>query len=473
MGLSFEPFQQFHLPLAGLSRVRVLAQGKVEDGAAFEDGLRVRELAEAPFAMVGAHAGVAHTVEWHALHHHVDADLVDTSAAKLLRLHGTIRPSHVLREQIHGQWMLAVSDGLHQRIHFGILEGHHRQQRTEKLVPHDMLVLIDGEDEGGGVATRFAVALAAEDDAVAVFIRQRRAFVVCRRCDEFRVFRIGDRMLADLRRKCLLEFLQERLRDLLGHGYLVDVDADLSGVAELEEGDLAGCVFEVGILAHHAPIAGLAAQLQRHGGEVLGGFGHHVLAHGGRAGVEDLVEALREAHVRHVVAAVDEGDVLGRENFREEALEHFGAGRRLAAGFDHHSVAAAHRRRHHADGQQYREVERADHQRHAVGHLIDFGDGAGEAHQSAEMAFRPCPAAQPAQHLVDFHDDGTHVAEVSLHAAASEVGDQRVLELGGVLDDRRFQFLKLLLPPFDRQRRARAEELALRLNDSLDLFVCI
>ena len=152
---------------------------------------------------------------------------------------------------------------------------------------------------------------------------------------------------------------------------------------------------------------------------------------------------------------------------REEALEHFGAGRRLAAGLDDDGVAAAHRRRHHADGQPYREVERADHQRHAVGHLIDFGDGAREAHQSAEVALGPRPATQSSQHFIDFHNDGTHITEVGLHPTPPEVCSQSILELGGVRDDLRFQFLKLLYPPFDRQRRTRAEEFSLGRDNLL------
>ena len=77
-------------------------QREVEAGEAAEDGLGVGEFAEAPFAVVGAHAGVAGAVEGNALHHHVDADLVDAATTVLLGLHGAVGPFHVLGKQIHG-----------------------------------------------------------------------------------------------------------------------------------------------------------------------------------------------------------------------------------------------------------------------------------------------------------------------------------------------------------------------------------
>ena len=79
----------------------MFAERKVEMRATFEDGLRVCELAETPFAVVCAHAGMACSVERHAFDHHMDADLVDATAAELLRLHDTVCPTHILREEIH------------------------------------------------------------------------------------------------------------------------------------------------------------------------------------------------------------------------------------------------------------------------------------------------------------------------------------------------------------------------------------
>ena len=55
----------------------------------------VGEFAEAPFAVVSAHAGVSRAAERHTLDHHVDADFVDAPAAVLLRLHHAVCPFFV------------------------------------------------------------------------------------------------------------------------------------------------------------------------------------------------------------------------------------------------------------------------------------------------------------------------------------------------------------------------------------------
>ena len=70
-------------------------------GMSFEHGLRVRELAETPFAVVRAHARMTGTVEWNTLHHHMYTHFVDATAAKLLGLHHAIRPAHIAREEVH------------------------------------------------------------------------------------------------------------------------------------------------------------------------------------------------------------------------------------------------------------------------------------------------------------------------------------------------------------------------------------
>lgn len=79
----------------------MLSQRQVEARAAFEHGLRMRELAETPLAMIGAHTRMPRAVERYSLHHHVDTHLVDATAPKLLGAHDTVSPSHILGKQIH------------------------------------------------------------------------------------------------------------------------------------------------------------------------------------------------------------------------------------------------------------------------------------------------------------------------------------------------------------------------------------
>ena len=101
--LPLHQLQQLPLPFPGLSGVGMLPEGEVEAGPADEHGGGVGEFPEAPFAVVGAHAGVAGAVEGHALHHHVQADLVDAAAAVLLGGHDPLRPLDVLGEEVQAR----------------------------------------------------------------------------------------------------------------------------------------------------------------------------------------------------------------------------------------------------------------------------------------------------------------------------------------------------------------------------------
>ena len=84
--LSLKPLQELLFPFAGFAGIRVLAKRQIHARSAGEHRLRMRELTEAPLAVVRAHAGVTGAVERHALDHHVDTDLVDAYAAVRRRL---------------------------------------------------------------------------------------------------------------------------------------------------------------------------------------------------------------------------------------------------------------------------------------------------------------------------------------------------------------------------------------------------
>ena len=99
--LAFKEAQKEHFLSACFAGIGMFAERKVEMRTASEDGLGVCELAETPFAVVCAHAGMTCSVERHAFDHHMDADLVDATAAELLCLHDAVCPAHIAREQIH------------------------------------------------------------------------------------------------------------------------------------------------------------------------------------------------------------------------------------------------------------------------------------------------------------------------------------------------------------------------------------
>ena len=67
-------------------------------------------------------------------------------------------------------------------------------------------------------------------------------------------------MFADLTDKRIDEFSVKIICNLFRNRNLVDVDADLAGVAKLEKCDLSGGIANICIFPHDAPVAGLAAK---------------------------------------------------------------------------------------------------------------------------------------------------------------------------------------------------------------------
>ena len=197
----------------------------------------MREFAETPDPMIGTHAGMSCPVERHALDHQMQADFVDASAAVLLGGHHAFCPLLVCGKQIQCQPMLAGSDHIHYTVHLGILKGHDRQQRIEELMLHDRFIDGDRIKDRRIILHAVTVALSAKDDAITVLFRLSRAFIVCRGIYQARILWILTGMLTDLFDNGCLEFTDKILRDLFRDRDLVDVDADLAAVADLEKCD--------------------------------------------------------------------------------------------------------------------------------------------------------------------------------------------------------------------------------------------
>ena len=215
--------------------------------ASFENGLWVCEFTESPFAVISAHTGMPGSIERNTFHHHMDTYFVDTTSAELLGLHYSIGPLHVLRKQIHCQGVFALRYHVHEFVHFRIFERHNRQERAEKFMLHNMFVDFHRIDYRRCILTRLWVAHSSKNNAVSILIGQLRALVKCRISNQFRVFRIGFRMLADLGNKSSLQFLYKLFGDLFSDCYLVDIDAYLSGIKQFEESNLTRSICEVGI----------------------------------------------------------------------------------------------------------------------------------------------------------------------------------------------------------------------------------
>ena len=92
-----------------LSTVRMLPEREIGVRFSGQNSLRVGEFAETPFAMVRPHTRVSRTVEGHALDHHMDTDLIDTTSAKLLRLHHTVCPLLIFCEDIRQDTVHRIS----------------------------------------------------------------------------------------------------------------------------------------------------------------------------------------------------------------------------------------------------------------------------------------------------------------------------------------------------------------------------
>ena len=233
----------------------MLPQREVEPAAAHQHSGGMRELAEAPLPMIGTHSGMACTIEWDTLNHQVHTYLVDASATILLALHYAPRPPLVLGKEIKSQRVLALGNSRHQTVNLAVLELHHRQQRTEELLLHNGVFNPDGIQYCRGIAAAVAVPMPAIDNAVPVLFSQRGTFVVSRKCYQFGVITVLLSHLPYLLCIGSLQLGKEWLSHLLCHSHLIDIDANLPGIAQLKESHLAGSVLQVRILADNAPIA--------------------------------------------------------------------------------------------------------------------------------------------------------------------------------------------------------------------------
>ena len=194
--------------------------------------------------------------------------------------------------------------------------------------------------------------------------------------------------------------------------------------------------------------------------------------HRGGTCVEDLVEALLQAEVGHIVPAVYDDAVLRREGVGYHVLHHLRAVGRFRTGLDDRCVPSADGCRQHTDGKQYREVEWANDQRHTVGHLVDLGDHAGEAYEAREVGLGSRPFFHFMDAFVDLHDNVPYVAEVSLRLGPSQVQVEGLFYFGRPLYHGRLELFELLYPPAHVKCRVGPEIGSLVFHGLMDHFFC-
>ena len=231
--------------------------------------------------MVVAHAGGADAAERHVVLGHVQQGVVEAHAAGVGFVQHALLLALVIAEVVQGQRPRAVVDvgeGLVQA-----LVGHDRQQRAEDLFLHQLHFVADVEHQ----AVRQAPALVTGEQR-----HQLRALGlgigdVALEAAELALVDDGGvvRVVFQLGVEALHGGTvggDEAFQAILRHQHIVRRHAGLPGVHGLAEGDALG-----GVCQRH--IGGndgrrLAAQLQGHRYQVLGGGAHHMLTDAGGAG---------------------------------------------------------------------------------------------------------------------------------------------------------------------------------------------
>jgi len=176
------------------------------------------------------------------------------------------------------------------------------------------------------------------------------------------------------------------------HQRIIGRNAGLAGIEQFAAHDALDRHAQIGALVHDR--RRLAAELERHGREVLCRRLQHLLADRGRAGIEDVIEGEPGEEFRDLGAALGDGDHVGGQPLGEDVRDQGRRPRRRLGGLDDHPVARGERRRERTDRQIQGIVPGGDDQRDTLGLPEDLAagaekDGAG----AAALATHPGPDA--------------------------------------------------------------------------------
>ena len=309
----------------------------------------------------------------------------------------------------------------------GAVVGHHRQHRAEQLLLQHLHVRRrPGDDvqrqlpvagrrlrraggDGGALGARVgqhrldALELPVADDAGEVGVALGVAAV--------------ELLEAALDRR------HERIDALARHQRVVRRDADLPAVDRLAVRDAQRRVGHRVVARDHR--RRLAAEFQRHRGQVLRRGAHDDLADRRRAGEDDVVEGQRGEDVRVDQFLADHRHQVFAEDLAEQRLEHRVGRRRHLRHLDHHAVACGQRGDQRAHRQVDREVPRHDHADHALGLVQDLHAVAEEQQLGRALAgFHP--ALQVRDRVVGFEHRTQQVQHLRFgRGAEAEVGAHR------------------------------------------------
>ena len=238
-------------------------------------------------------------------------------------------------------------------------------------------------------------------------------------------------------RGCRDEALHHRGFLLLGHQHVIGREADLPRIEHLAQRHALGRLRDVRRAPHHD--GRLAAQLQRHRREVVGGGMQDVPRDAGRAGEQQMVERHFGERLARLRPARDEGQLRGIEiaprQLRHQRRDH----RRIFAGLHHRAIARREDAGERAHHQLHRKVPRRDDPHHPLGLIFD---APAPAQQPQREQHRPArglrPVGHPLQCMLQWPYRRGDVGDHRLvPAAMAEILAQGIAQLPGIVRDHR------------------------------------
>ena len=261
--------------------------------------------------------------------------------------------------------------------------------------------------------------------------------------------------------------LREQRHELLQHaGRAHDVvrgHAGLPGVDQLGPGQAPGGCGEIdGVVDPHGR---LAAELQRHGREVLGCGPHDHAPHGRVAGEEEVVEAVLQQPRGLRDTALDHAHAVGQLLLQGPA-QRLGHVRGVLGGLDHRGVPGRERAHQRRQQQLHRVVPRSDDQHGAQGLRLDPAAG-GTQHRSRSHGPRRHPGGQAATDVAQLGERHADLGELGLGLRLAQVLGQRRLQRLTVPGQHALEPVQALQPQLERRRGAEGRLSA--LHEAIDL----